>query len=111
VAPERVRRIVLLASCLVTAAVVSFTGAIGFVCLVAPHLSRFWSGGDERFLIPLSGLSGANLLLLADILARRAAAPVVLPVGAVTALIGGPVLVALLVRRKRARTMGADDGR
>ncbi|MEM2025616.1 MAG: iron ABC transporter permease [Thermoproteota archaeon] len=97
---ERVRRITLLIACLATATVVSFTGAIGFVCLLSPHICRFIVGGDERHLIPASGLFGAVLLLTSDIIARRAAAPVMLPVGAVTAIMGGPLLIYLLTTRK-----------
>lgn len=96
---EKVRKIVLTTACLSTATVVSFTGAIGFICLLSPHICRIVVGGDERYLIPISGLFGANLLLVADIIARRAAAPVMLPVGAITALVGGPLLIYLLVRK------------
>ncbi len=97
---NRVRRITLIAACLSTATVVSFTGAIGFVGLVAPHICRAIIGGDERFLIVSSTLFGAVLLLFADILDRRLLAPVVLPVGAITAFLGGPLLLYLLIRRK-----------
>lgn len=98
---NRVRTIVLITACLSTAAVVSFTGAIGFICLVAPHICRAVIGGDERFLILSSSLFGAILLLFADILARRLIAPVVLPVGAITAFLGGPLLLYLLIKRKK----------
>ncbi len=97
---DRVRKIILIAACLSTATVVSFTGAIGFICLVAPHICRAIIGGDERFLVVSSTLFGAVLLLFADIVARRLIAPVVLPVGAITAFLGGPLLLYLLVRRK-----------
>jgi iron complex transport system permease protein len=83
--------------------VVSFTGAIGFICLVAPHICRAVVGGDERFLIVSSALFGSVLLLVADIVARRLIAPIVLPVGAITAFLGGPLLLYLLIRRKRNR--------
>jgi iron complex transport system permease protein len=98
---NRVRTIVLITACLSTAAVVSFTGAIGFICLVAPHICRAVIGGDERFLIVSSSLFGAILLLFADIVARRLIAPVVLPVGAITAFLGGPLLLYLLIKRKK----------
>lgn len=97
---DRTRKIVLITACLSTATVVSFTGAIGFICLVAPHICRAFVGGDERFLIVSSGLFGAILLLVADIVARRLIAPVILPVGAITAFLGGPLLLYLLIRRK-----------
>jgi iron complex transport system permease protein len=97
---DRVRKITLITACLSTATVVSFTGAIGFVCLVAPHVCRAFIGGDQRFLVVSSCLFGAILLLFADILARRLIAPVVLPVGAITAFLGGPLLLYLLLRRR-----------
>jgi len=97
---NRVRKTVLITACLSTATVVSFTGAIGFICLVAPHICRAVIGGDERFLIISSSLFGAVLLLFADIVARRLIAPIVLPVGAITAFLGGPLLLYLLLRKK-----------
>lgn len=97
---DRVRRILLAISCLSTSTVVSFTGAIGFICLLAPHICRIIIGGDMRYLIPISSLFGANLLLIADIIARRAAAPVMLPVGAITALLGGPLLIYLIINKE-----------
>ncbi|MCX8191486.1 MAG: iron ABC transporter permease [Nitrososphaerales archaeon] len=96
---RRVRRISLLVVCLSTATVVSFTGAIGFICLLSSHICRLIVGGDERYLIPISGLFGAVLLLTSDIIARRIVAPIMLPVGAVTALMGGPLLIYLLIKR------------
>jgi len=100
---DRTRKIVLIAACLSTATVVSFTGAIGFICLVAPHICRAVVGGDERYLIVSSALFGSILLLVADIVARRLIAPVVLPVGAITAFLGGPLLLYLLIRRRKNR--------
>lgn len=98
---DRTRKITLILACLSTATVVSFTGAIGFICLVAPHICRAVVGGDQRFLIISSTLFGAILLLVADIVARRLLAPVILPVGAITAFLGGPLLLYLLIRRRR----------
>ncbi|PVX26855.1 MAG: iron ABC transporter permease [Candidatus Bathyarchaeum sp.] len=97
---ERIRTITLITACISTATVVSFTGAIGFVCLLAPHICRAFIGGDERVLIVASSLFGANLLLIADLIARRIIAPIMLPVGALTAFLGGPLLLYLLIRRK-----------
>ncbi len=97
---SRSRIILLITACISTATVVSFTGAIGFICLVAPHICRAVVGGDERFLIVSSALFGAVLLLVADIVARRLIAPVILPVGAITAFLGGPLLLYLLISRK-----------
>jgi iron complex transport system permease protein len=97
---ERIRTITLITACISTATVVSFTGAIGFVCLLAPHICRAFIGGDERVLIVASSLFGANLLLIADLIARRIIAPIMLPVGALTAFLGGPLLLYLLIRKK-----------
>jgi iron complex transport system permease protein len=97
---NRVRILTLITACLSTATVVSFTGAIGFICLLAPHICSAVIGGDERFLIISSSLFGAILLLFADIIARRLLAPVILPVGAITAFLGGPLLLYLLIKKK-----------
>mgnify|MGYP002652443328 CR=1 FL=1 len=73
-------------------------GAIGFVGLVVPHLMRLLVGPDHRLLLPASALAGASLLLLADLVARLALAPAELPIGIVTALIGAPFFLYLLLR-------------
>ncbi|AWB26295.1 FecCD family ABC transporter permease [Halococcoides cellulosivorans] len=83
---------------LVTALVVSFVGIIGFVGLVAPHLVRMVIGGTERSLLPGSILTGATLLVAADTAARTVLAPVVLPVGILTSLLGAPLFLYLVVR-------------
>jgi iron complex transport system permease protein len=95
---ERTRMIGMFLSSLVTAAAVSFLGIIAFVGLVAPHLVRRLIGGDYRYLIPGSALAGALLLLAADTFSRTIIAPVVLPVGAVTSVMGAPLFIYLLVR-------------
>jgi iron complex transport system permease protein len=69
---------------LITASIICFTGTIGFVGLVAPHITRMIIGGDHRFLLPGSALVGALLLLGAAPLARTVLAPVILPVGIIT---------------------------
>jgi iron complex transport system permease protein len=79
----------------------AFLGVIGFIGLIAPHLIRLLIGGDQRFLLPFSALAGALILLGADTLARVLIAPVMLPVGAVTALLGAPLLLVLLLRQRR----------
>jgi iron complex transport system permease protein len=98
---DRTRKITLVLACLSTATVIAFTGAIGFICLVAPHLCKAVVGEDQRLLIISSALVGSILLLVADIVARRVIAPVILPVGAITAFLGGPVLLYLLIKRRR----------
>jgi iron complex transport system permease protein len=84
-----------------TAGVICFTGTIGFIGLVAPHICRMVIGGDNRYLLPASGLFGAVLLLSADTVARTIVAPTVIPVGLVTAFMGVPLFLYLILRRKR----------
>ncbi len=95
---ERVRRIIIGAASLTTAAAVSFSGIIGFVGLIVPHLVRMVWGTDYRRLLPLSMLCGAILLLLADILARLVLPPQEIPVGIITALGGAPFFLWVLRR-------------
>ncbi|HEY9076116.1 MAG TPA: iron ABC transporter permease [Anaerolineaceae bacterium] len=99
---EMVRGVVIAAVSLATAAAVAFSGVIGFVGLIVPHLVRLVWGSDYRRLLPISCLLGASFLLFADILARIALAPQELPVGIVTALAGAPFFLWLL-RRTRAQ--------
>ncbi|HYE71874.1 MAG TPA: iron chelate uptake ABC transporter family permease subunit, partial [Blastocatellia bacterium] len=94
---SRVRWIVFFAASLLTGAAVSTGGAIGYVGLVVPHLVRLAAGADNRLVLPASALAGSLLVLLADTTARTAIAPRELPTGAITALIGAPVLVYLLL--------------
>lgn len=95
---ERVKRLVYLAASLLTAAAVAVSGIIGFVGLVVPHAVRLLWGHLHRTLLPAAFLLGGTLLVAADALARTVIAPVELPVGVVTSLVGVPVFV-LLVRR------------
>lgn len=91
----------LLTSCLITSVTVSFLGMIGFIGLIGPHMMRRILGADHRFLIPASILAGAVLLLIADTLARTIIKPVVLPVGALTSLLGAPLFIYLLMKGMR----------
>lgn len=100
---EKTRQWGMFFASLITATVVSFLGIIAFIGLVAPHLVKRLIGGDNRFLIPASGVMGALLLLAADTLARRIIAPVVLPVGAVTSFLGAPLFLYFLVRGSKVR--------
>ncbi len=96
----RVRVLCMLTASLITATVISFTGLIGFVGLVAPHITRSLSGSDHRYLIPFSALTGAVLLLLGDTIGRTAFTPAIIPVGIVTSFIGAPFFLYLLMTRK-----------
>jgi iron complex transport system permease protein len=99
----RVRTLILLAASLTTAAAVAFSGIIGFIGLIVPHVMRLWFGADYRRLLPLSIIAGAGALLLADVFARSVMAPQELPVGIVTALVGAPFFLWVL---RRARNQG-----
>ena len=95
----RLQHKLLLLIALASATAVSLTGVIGFIGLIVPHLLRLVIGGDHRRLIPATALGGALLLLVADTLARTLAAPVEIPVGIFTALVGAPVFLWLLRHR------------
>jgi len=98
---QRDKRLLLACAALMVGAGVAISGMIGFIGLVVPHLLRLVIGPDHRLLLPLSALSGAWLLLIADTLARTLMAPADLPVGLVMAVIGGPVFLVLLIQQSR----------
>ena len=98
---ERLKIVLLAAATLITAAAVSFAGIIGFVGIIIPHAVRLIWGADHRFLLPLSVLTGAIFLILADLIARTALAPTEIPIGVITALCGAPFFLYLLRRRKK----------
>jgi iron complex transport system permease protein len=93
----RVRALVTIVAVMMTAAIVSFTGVIGFVGLVAPHIARLLIGGDHRWLLPFSAIVGALLVLLSDMAGRLLFAPVIIPVGIVVAYVGVPLFLHLLL--------------
>ncbi len=97
---ERLRRALVLVAALATGVAVALAGAVGFVGFVAPHLLRLLVGNDQRRLLPAAVLGGGSLVVLADAAARSVAAPLQLPVGVVTALVGVPVFLWLLPRRR-----------
>ena len=99
--PGRVRVISMMLVAFVTATVICFTGIIGFVGLVAPHISRLIVGEDHRFLIPCSGVLGALMVLLAHTIARTILAPEVIPVGILLSFIGAPFFLYLLFKKRR----------
>ncbi|NLH01649.1 MAG: iron ABC transporter permease [Clostridiales bacterium] len=84
-----------------TSTSVAFTGVIGFVGLVSPHVTRMLIGSDYRYCIPASALMGALLLLLSDTLARTMFSPVEIPVGIITSFIGVPFFLYLVIRRRK----------
>jgi iron complex transport system permease protein len=96
---EHVQRACLIGGALATAAVVSLAGPIGFVGLIVPHTARRISGTDHRLVLPASFLMGGAFLVLCDTLARTVLAPTEIPVGVITALVGGPCFIYLLLCR------------
>ncbi|GAB5478334.1 MAG: iron ABC transporter permease [Marinobacter nauticus] len=98
---ERMRLVVLMRVSLLTAAAMCFVGEIGFIGLVAPHIARLMLGEDHRFLLPGSALAGAVLLSLSSIASKLLVPGVVLPVGIVTALVGIPLFITLIIGRSR----------
>lgn len=99
---NRVYMVIIIISSLMTGAVVSVCGPIGFVGLVVPHIVRFITGYDNRIVIPVSASVGAIFLLLCDTVARTIASPSELPVGIITSITGGTLLISFLMMRRRA---------
>jgi len=100
-AVDRAKVFIVVSASLTTAVAVAFSGVIGFVGLIVPHIIRLLWGPDYRRLIPLSIIAGATMLLLADMLARILLAPSTLPVGIVTAVFGAPFFLWILRRAKK----------
>ncbi|MCS6953725.1 MAG: iron ABC transporter permease [Bryobacterales bacterium] len=98
---ETVKRVLIACAAILTGAAVAVAGVIGFVGLVAPHAMRLILGSSHRWLLPSSALAGAILLLACDLLARTLRPPLEIRLGVVTALVGGPLFIALLLRRHR----------
>ena len=98
---RRTERIALLSASLATGAAVSLAGPVSFIGIVVPHLVRLVTGSDHRVVLPAAALFGATFLIGCDLLARTAFAPIELPVGIVTALVGAPFFMWLLMRKIR----------
>jgi iron complex transport system permease protein len=101
--PAAVRKNILIISALITSLIIAFTGLIGFVGLAAPHIGRLVIGNDYRKLIPCSALIGALLVLIADTIGRTIVAPIVIPVGVMLSILGGPFFLYLLLARRSER--------
>jgi iron complex transport system permease protein len=99
---QALKRWAIVMSALAVGAVVSFCGMVGFIGLVAPHCIRLAYGPDHRVLVPASALLGASLVVLADTVARTAAAPAEMPLGILTALMGAPFFLWLLLKQRRS---------
>ncbi len=98
---KRVLSINMILETIATASIIAFTGIIGFVDLIAPHIARMLIGNDHRYLIPCSAVLGAFMLLCADTVGRLIIMPTELPVGIVTALLGVPFFIYLLTNKRR----------
>jgi iron complex transport system permease protein len=98
---KRVLAVNMILETLATAAIIAFTGVIGFVDLISPHIARMLIGSDHRYLIPCSILMGALLLLCSDTVGRLILMPAELPVGIVTSLLGVPFFIYILVSKRR----------
>ncbi|MGC8975569.1 MAG: FecCD family ABC transporter permease [Thermoprotei archaeon] len=103
--PRKTRFIAILIASATTAVVVSITGSIAFICLMAPHIARLVAGSDNRYLIPTSVATGALLLVVSDTIARTVLKPAELPVGAVTSLLGALFFMFLYSRYKKRGVM------
>jgi len=101
IAVEREKLLIVVAGSLLTGAAVTVSGLIGFIGLVVPHVMRLLGGPDNRVLLPTSALAGASFLVVADLLARTVLSPSELPVGILTAFLGGPYFLYLLRRSRR----------
>ncbi|WP_044434299.1 FecCD family ABC transporter permease [Skermanella aerolata] len=99
---EPAKRRIVIATAAAVGAGVAAAGVIGFVGLVVPHLVRLMAGAGHRLLLPASALLGGTLMLCADMLARTVVIPAELPIGLVTALLGGPFFLWLLIRQRRS---------
>ncbi|MFT3736638.1 MAG: iron ABC transporter permease [Rhodocyclaceae bacterium] len=102
IAVERLRLITLLRASLLASVAVAFVGSIGFIGLVAPHIARLLLGEDHRYFLPGAALSGALVLSLASIVCKNAVPGLVIPVGIVTALVGVPLFIALILVQRRS---------
>jgi iron complex transport system permease protein len=98
---ERERIIGMVLSALISSVIVSFFGIIAFIGLLGPHIARMIIGGDHRYLIPAAMIIGAMIMLASDVIGMNIMSPMVLPVGIITSMLGGPLFIYLLIRRYR----------
>lgn len=100
--PEILRAKTMFLAILLTATIISFTGVIGFIGLIAPHMGRFIVGNNHKFLFPVTGLIGALLLLIADTIGRFILYPVNVPVGIVVSFLGVPLFINLIINSRKS---------
>nr|WP_321396391.1 iron ABC transporter permease [uncultured Desulfobacter sp.] len=99
--PDRSRLILMAIASLITATIICFTGMIGFIGLVSPHICRIFLGADNRMIVPVSGIFGAVFLIISDLVSRTIIAPVIIPVGIITSCVGGPLFLYLIITKKK----------
>jgi iron complex transport system permease protein len=87
---------------LISAVTVAFVGCINFIGLIAPHITRRFTGNDYRFLLPCSALVGAALMIAADIASRMLASPAILPIGALTSFLGAPLFLYMIIKKGKS---------
>jgi len=100
---EHIKRLLFAISSLITASIVCVAGIIPFIGLIIPHMMRLIVGPNHRVLIPATAIGGAGFLIICDLISRTAMPPVELPIGVITSLIGGPIFIMLLRKRRRVR--------
>jgi iron complex transport system permease protein len=100
---EKIKKTLFLITSLITGALVSVSGVIGFVGLIVPHMVRLIVGPNHRILIPATCLSAASFLVLSDTLSRSLFPPLEIPIGVITALIGVPIFIILLKRKQKVK--------
>lgn len=98
---DRLRILCMVLTAVVSAGVISFTGLIGFVGLVCPHIVRMFVGSDNRYLIPASAAVGSLLMVSAHLVGRTILSPTLIPVGIIMSCIGGPLFIWLVLRRNK----------
>jgi iron complex transport system permease protein len=96
---DKLRIICLIITAVVSAGIISFTGLIGFVGLVCPHIVRMFTGADNKFLIPASAAFGSVLMVVAHMIGKLIIAPTLVPVGIIMSCVGGPVFIWLVIRK------------
>jgi iron complex transport system permease protein len=97
---QRLKTIAIIVVAAATGASVAVSGGIGFVGIVVPHVLRMLIGPDHRYLLPASALLGGTLLILADVLARTIVVPAEMPIGIITAAVGAPFFLWILLRNR-----------
>ncbi|MEG2654001.1 MAG: iron ABC transporter permease, partial [Ruthenibacterium sp.] len=100
---RRLQKLLILIASLLAGVTIAVSGVIGFVGLMVPHFTRLLVGGDHRKVLPLSAISGGILVVWVDVAARMLLAPEELPVGVLTAVIGGPIFIWLLKRSAKEK--------